>query len=185
MILNALQYRVSKAAAEKFRIALAGLTQAPSAAGVAPALAAAERRAIRAQLVELERDIDHYERLARGEVDLSGTLRELGPLLVAARTVRGWTQAELGTRLGLSRQQIHRYEASQYEGAALRTILAVAQAIGITTEISMDLVKLPDMPPNMRAAFRLPNSTETMTARAIQRTGRRTPSPKSGGRHRR
>ncbi len=47
------------------------------------------------------------------------SLRELPVLLIEGRIVAGLTQCQLGERLGLSEQQIQRYEATMYSGASL------------------------------------------------------------------
>ena len=77
-----------------------------------------------------------YERLRSGRVRIS--LREVEQLpqkLVRARIAAGLTQEALAEKLGLKRQQIQRYEASEYASASLATIRQIAQAITSATSV--------------------------------------------------
>jgi transcriptional regulator with XRE-family HTH domain len=48
---------------------------------------------------------------------------------VRARIAAGLTQEGLAEKLGLKRQQIQRYEASEYATASLATVRQIAQVI--------------------------------------------------------
>ncbi|MBM3120960.1 MAG: helix-turn-helix transcriptional regulator [Chloroflexi bacterium] len=56
---------------------------------------------------------------------------DLGRALVQARVARGWTQAQLAQALGMAKQQIQRYEATEYGAASLHRIARVAEALGL------------------------------------------------------
>jgi HTH-type transcriptional regulator/antitoxin HigA len=167
MIMNALQYRVSKAAADKLRDAIATAERAPRRASKAAVVAIT---GLRSQLTDIERELAQYDRIARGDAELCGSLDDLGGLLTHARIARGWTQQQLGERLGVSRQQIHRYEASAYAQASLSTVRFVAQVLGVTSTVSLELVRLPELSEDLRAAFQF--ATDSSQPRTRARTRR-------------
>ena len=47
---------------------------------------------------------------------------DLGSLLIQARIARGWSQRELGERLGIHMQKVQQYEAGEYAGASVTRI---------------------------------------------------------------
>ena len=68
--------------------------------------------ALRMQIEDLEREISEYEGLKEGRLLSFGVenLDTLGELLAKARIACGLTQAELGEILGMTQQQVQRYE---------------------------------------------------------------------------
>jgi HTH-type transcriptional regulator/antitoxin HigA len=52
-------------------------------------------------------------------------------LLVKARIARGWTQRRLAEELGVAKQQIQRYEATEYRSASPPRICDIAAALEI------------------------------------------------------
>ena len=68
--------------------------------------------ALRMQIEDLEREISEYEDLKEGRLLSFGAedLDSLGELLTKARIARGLTQAGLGEILGMTQQQVQRYE---------------------------------------------------------------------------
>jgi ribosome-binding protein aMBF1 (putative translation factor) len=132
MIKNEKQYRITKAAAQKFAAAVGNFDERPAAhPGVTPRLIRAMREAMISELEILQEQIKDYERLRRrGRVKLKlAELRTLPTQIIRARIAAGLTQAELAQRLGLKTQQIQRYEAGDYEMASFARILEIAQAI--------------------------------------------------------
>lgn len=131
MIANEREYRITKAAANKFAAALKHFDESPAAHAEAhPRLIQAEKEGIASQLATLRRELREYERLRSGRMRVS--LREIEQLpqkLVRARIAAGLTQEALAEKLGLKRQQIQRYEASEYASASLATIRQIAQVI--------------------------------------------------------
>lgn len=85
------------------------------------------------EAIELASSIAGYEALrrARGISVELGSLRELPGALIKARIARGWTQEQLAQELDMPKQQIQRYEATDYISASLRRILEVAEALDI------------------------------------------------------
>lgn len=131
MIANEREYRITKAAANKFAAALKSFDESPAAhPGAHPRLIQAEKEGIASQLVTLRRELREYERLRSGRVRIKlSEIEQLPQKLVRARIAAGLTQEALAEKLGLKRQQIQRYESSQYASASLATIRQIAHAI--------------------------------------------------------
>lgn len=147
MIRNEREYRITKAQAEKFRDALA--TPAPD--GTPPGLLQISRTGLRAQLKTLEQEIEAYDLLQTSKGRrLKAPVHEFGELLVQMRTARGWSQRELGERVGLKMQQIQQYEATSYASASLTRVLDIWQALGADGAIDVKLVELHEDLPRRR-----------------------------------
>jgi DNA-binding XRE family transcriptional regulator len=131
MIANEREYRVTNAAAKKFAEALKNFDEhSAKQAGIHPRLIQAEKESIASQLATLKKEIREYERLRSGRVKVSlSEIEGLSEKLVRARIAAGLTQEALAEKLGLKRQQVQRYEASDYASASLATIRQIAQTI--------------------------------------------------------
>ena len=130
MITTERQYRITKAAAERFAQALAHEAQG---AHLDPRLRQAMREGIESELQILREQLAEYEALRSGRIAVLelDSLTALPDALIRARIAAGLTQKELATRLGLKEQQIQRYEATRYSGASLERVQAVAEALGV------------------------------------------------------
>ena len=137
MIKNERQYRITKAQADKFSLALERLAQGGHGpAAVHPRIAKAQEDALRSQLEDLRSEIREYESLVAGEfrVDDLHAIANLPVVLIKARIAQGLSQKALARRLGLKEQQIQRYEATDYASASFKRIREVVGALGIATE---------------------------------------------------
>ncbi len=145
MIKNEREFRITQAQAEKFRAAIAAATRARPPKGVAPKLHQVSIDAMRAQLGDLERELRDFTDLQspRANRTIEGSADELGALLIKARIARGWSQRELGERLGLHMQKIQQYEATEYEGASVTRVREVLQILGATTRVRLQLLEIP------------------------------------------
>jgi ribosome-binding protein aMBF1 (putative translation factor) len=132
MIANERQYRIAKAAAERFEEALAKGKEHPS--DLDPRLQRAMREGIKSQLEELREQLAEYEALRTGRVAMLElhSLKELPEALIRARIASGLSQKQLAERLGIKEQQLQRWEATRYAGISLDRIHEVAQALGVT-----------------------------------------------------
>jgi DNA-binding XRE family transcriptional regulator len=133
MITNERQYRISRTEAQKFERAIA------AASGASPGperLHAAMVDSLESELTVLREELDHYEALKAGKVTKRKitSLRELPVLFIEGRIASGLTQRQLAERLGLSEQQIQRYESTMYSGASLDRLQEVADALGLEIE---------------------------------------------------
>ena len=145
MIKNERAYVITKAAAERFRSDIAAAERDGPPKGVQPKLHGATIAGMRSQLADLEAELAAYDKMksANGKKKLDGRLEDFGTLLISARIARGWTQKQLGERLGLKMQQIQQYEATGYESASLTRIRDVCRALGMMVNIVGQLIALP------------------------------------------
>lgn len=132
MIKNERQYRITKAQAEKFAEAIRRVENSPPSTN--PAVVKAYREAVESQLADLRAEIEEFERLRSGGVQLVEveSFQELPAALIRARIAAGLSQKELAERLGMREQQIQRYEATDYAGASFSTLSAVVKALGVS-----------------------------------------------------
>lgn len=132
MITNEFQYRNTKSILNDFQDTLDEL-EGTATRATKPKLRSIEIAAVRSQMESLSEELADYETLRTGNVKtlFSSSVLGLADLLVRARIVRGWTQAQLAEALGIAVQQVQRYESTGYVSASLSRINDVAQALDI------------------------------------------------------
>lgn len=135
MIKNDRQYRLTKAQLREFEKALAELATAESKGAADASLIALQQQALQSQREEMFADLEEYESLRKNKVTsfTVETFAELPMTLIKSRIALGLTQKALADRLGAKEQQIQRWEASDYAGASIDTILAIMDALGVET----------------------------------------------------
>jgi ribosome-binding protein aMBF1 (putative translation factor) len=141
MIKNDRQYNITKTQAEKFAKALRSVSKGTSVQDIHPALAKAQREAIKSQYEELQQELKEYEDLKSGKRKILriNSFEYLPIALIQARIARGLTQKELAQKLGLKEQQIQRYEASSYAKASLARIKQIIDVLDIKIGSKVDL----------------------------------------------
>ena len=95
--------------------------------------AAQQKRALdpmRSFMLQIEEELDAYERLKRGEIGELLNLHELGRTLVALRVAANITQRELARRLKVDESQVSRWERNEYHGITIERAAAVMDALG-------------------------------------------------------
>lgn len=80
--------------------------------------------------LQLEEEVESYERLKRGDLGELMNLHGLGRTLVALRIARGLTQRELALRLGVHESQVSRDERNEYHGITVERASRVLDALG-------------------------------------------------------
>lgn len=85
---------------------------------------------LRSFSLQLEEEIDSYERLRRGDLGELINLHGLGRMLVALRVARGLTQRQLASRLGVHESQVSRDERNEYHGVTVERASRVLDALG-------------------------------------------------------
>ena len=86
---------------------------------------------IRSFHLQLEEEVQSYERLKRGEFDELSDLRGVGHLLISLRIARGLTQRELAERLGVHESLVSRDERNEYHGITLDRAARILDALGV------------------------------------------------------
>lgn len=134
MITNERQFRISKAQLAKVKKTIGAFNLDAVARRVGSrVLARAELDALRSEEAELREQLHEYEVLKSGTIVVlrARNLEELPSILIRGRIARGYSQRQLAERLGISEQQIQRYESEEYASASLRRVAEVADALGL------------------------------------------------------
>ncbi len=84
---------------------------------------------VRSFHLQLEEEVQSYERLKRGQFDDLSNLRGLGHLLISLRIARGLTQRQLAERLGVHESLVSRDERNEYHGIALDRAARILDAL--------------------------------------------------------
>ncbi|MBF0382674.1 MAG: helix-turn-helix domain-containing protein [Magnetococcales bacterium] len=145
MIKNERQYGISKKKAEKFRLAIIDFDREAAENGcpknIHPKIFKAQRDTLVTFHKELIEQLKEYEMLKNGEVQVlhGATLQELPKQLIRARIALGMTQKQLALRLGKKEQQIQRWEDSNFETVAIKTLAKIKDALGLRISESIFL----------------------------------------------
>ena len=86
---------------------------------------------LRSFSLQLEEEVQSYERLKRGELGELLNLHGLGVMLVALRIARGLTQRELALRLGVHESQVSRDERHEYHGITVERAARILDVMGV------------------------------------------------------
>ena len=136
MIRNDKEYRQSKGRLSELRAESKGLSSFRRSAE-RDEVASAVIDALRMQIEDLEREISEYEDLKEGRMlsFVADDLDALGELVTKARIARGLTQAELGEILGMTQQQVQRYERDGWQKISLWRLAEATDALGLDLSI--------------------------------------------------
>jgi DNA-binding XRE family transcriptional regulator len=136
MIRNEKEYRHSKERLTELEAELQKLSGGRYSAQ-RDEVASAVIDALRMQIEDLVRESSEYEDLKEGRLLSFGAddLDSLGELLTKARIARGLTQAELGEILGMTQQQVQRYERDGWQKISLWRLAEAADALGLDLSI--------------------------------------------------
>jgi len=102
--------------------------------------------------LQLEEEVQSYERLKRGDLGELFNLHGLGHMLVALRIARGLTQRELAGRLGVHESQVSRDERNEYHGVTVDRASRVLDAMGVQLRSFFEQPVLPNEPGEQRVA---------------------------------
>ncbi len=98
---------------------------------------------LRSFRLQLDEEIESYERLKRGELDELENLHGIGRTLIALRIALGLTQRELAARLGVHESQVSRDERNEYHGIAVERLTRILDALGVSLRSRFDQPILP------------------------------------------
>src|SRR5262249_10220696 len=97
--------------------------------------------------LQLQEEVESYERLKRGEFDELDNLRGLGHLLISLRIAQGVSQRELAKRLNVHESQVSRDERNEYFGITLERAVKVLDALNVRLHTTVEI------PPTRELAF--------------------------------
>jgi ribosome-binding protein aMBF1 (putative translation factor) len=100
---------------------------------IAPSQLAAMQNSFQTQIDRMQLEIQAYDDLKAGEVEITmGSIEDLPKVLIQKRISLGMTQKELATKLGIKEQMVQRYEASGYESIGLGRLMEVWNALSVS-----------------------------------------------------
>ncbi len=97
---------------------------------------------IRSFHLQLQEEVESYERLKRGQFEELTNLRGLGHLLASLRISRGMTQRELAGRLGVHESQVSRDERNEYHGVSVERVTKILEALGAELRTKVESVSM-------------------------------------------
>jgi DNA-binding XRE family transcriptional regulator len=81
--------------------------------------------------LQLQEEVESYERLKRGEFDDIWNLQGLGQLLISLRIAKGLSQRQLAEKLDVHESQISRDERNEYHGVTLDRAARILEVLGV------------------------------------------------------
>ena len=102
---------------------------------------------IRSFQLQLQEDVQRYERLRRGEFEEIRNLRGVGSLLISLRIARSLSQRQLAELLGVHESQVSRDERNEYHGITLERAARILDALGVELRTAVELSTCPDAVP--------------------------------------
>ena len=92
--------------------------------------------------LQLQEEVESYERLKRGEFDDLDNLRGLGHLLISTRIAQGISQRELARRLDVHESQVSRDERNEYYGITLERAVKILDALNVRLHSKVEIEPL-------------------------------------------
>ena len=89
--------------------------------------------------LQLQEEVESYERLKRGEFEELDNLRGLGHLIISLRIAKGISQRDLAKRLDIHESQVSRDERNEYFGITLERAIKILDALGVRLRTKVDL----------------------------------------------
>ena len=89
--------------------------------------------------LQLQEEVEGYDRLKRGEFSALINLRGFGHLLIALRIAQGVSQRELASRLKVNESQVSRDERNEYHGISLERAERILEALNVELVSQVEL----------------------------------------------
>jgi transcriptional regulator with XRE-family HTH domain len=83
----------------------------------------------------LREEIARYERVKGGDLGDFRSLRDLGPLLIAARIAAGLSQRDLARALDVHESQVSRDERNEYQGVSAERAAQILEALAVDVRL--------------------------------------------------
>ncbi|SPF50775.1 conserved hypothetical protein [Candidatus Sulfopaludibacter sp. SbA4] len=90
--------------------------------------------------LQLQEEVESYERLKRGEFEELDNLRGFGHLLISLRIAQGMSQRELARRLGVHESQVSRDERNEYHGITLERTIKILDALNARLHTKVEIL---------------------------------------------
>jgi HTH-type transcriptional regulator/antitoxin HigA len=141
MITNDRQHKITKLQIENLKESLEVFNLNHQDSNVHPLLLDAEKAAIQSELDVLVNQVREYDDLKAGKIIMAeiNSLADLPIALIKSRIANGLTQLDLANKVGIKMQQIQRYEAERYESASLKTLVKIAEGLGLSLHADIQL----------------------------------------------
>ncbi len=91
--------------------------------------------------LQLEEEIESYERLKRGDFDELDNLHGMGRNLVGLRIALGYSQRELAEKLGVHETQVSRDERNAYFGIKVERVSEILDALGVNMRSTFEPIR--------------------------------------------
>jgi ribosome-binding protein aMBF1 (putative translation factor) len=89
--------------------------------------------------LQLQEEVESYERLKRGEFEELENLRGFGHLLISLRIAQGISQRELAKRLDVHESQVSRDERNEYFGITLERAIKILDALNVRLHTKVEI----------------------------------------------
>src|SRR5689334_13952442 len=89
--------------------------------------------------LQLQEEVESYERLKRGEFDELENFRGFGHLLISLRIAQGMSQRELAKRLNVHESQVSRDERNEYFGITLERAIKILDALNVRLHTTVEI----------------------------------------------
>ena len=142
MIKTEKEYIEAKNRLEKEFVALEGHQLKMKQAGMTKAQIQLAIDPLTSFALQLQEEVEEYEKLKRGQFDMLENLNGIGHTLVALRIFKGMKQKDLAEKLGVKEAQISRDERNEYHGASIEKIQKVLEALDVTLKSAIETGRL-------------------------------------------
>lgn len=131
MIKNEREYRITKASLRKLEEALEHIETLRKQGKHDAAKLKLQTAATKSMLTDLQDQVAEYEQLKTGRFKAAALeiVEAVPSNLIRARIALGWTQKDLAEKLGITEQQIQKYEATDYESASFKKVVEIAAVL--------------------------------------------------------
>ena len=90
--------------------------------------------------LQLQEEVQAYERLCQGELSELHNVRSIGHLLISARIARGLSQRQLAERLDVNESSISRDERNEYHNITLDRAARILDILGVAFHAIPELI---------------------------------------------
>jgi transcriptional regulator with XRE-family HTH domain len=100
--------------------------------------------------LQLKEEVEWYEKVKKGDLNLEGSVNEIGLMLIGLRIALGLSQRQLAQRLGVSEPQVSRDERNEYHGITIERIAKILEALNDRGNMEIRYVKDINVPADER-----------------------------------